>query len=126
MDLVEVSPNESPPVCRIIDWGRHKYEQRKRLKKQQSHETVLKEVRLRPKTDDNDRQIKINRARKFLEQGHKVQFTMLFRGRERAHPDIAMNIFKAIVEGLTELAKVERAARIDGRRMTMVLTPAKR
>jgi translation initiation factor IF-3 len=126
MDLVEISPNETPPVCRIIDWGKHKYELRKRQKKQHSHEQILKEVRLRPKTDDNDRRIKVKRAIGFIEQGHKVQFTMLFRGRERTHPDIAITAFREIVEIIGELAKVERAPRIDGRRMTMVLAPTKK
>ena len=93
LDLVEVSPHETPPVCRIIDWGKHKYDQRKKQKQQQHHEYVLKEVRLRPKTDDNDRKIKMNRAKSFLEHGHKVQFTMLFRGRERSHSDIAFAAF---------------------------------
>jgi translation initiation factor IF-3 len=125
MDLVEVSPHEVPPVCRIMDYGKHKYEQRKRQKKTQSHEQVLKEIRLRPKTDDNDRRIKMNRAKTFLDQGHKVQFTMLFRGRERAHRDLALKAFQGIVESFGEAVKVERPARIDGRRMTMVLAPSK-
>ncbi len=126
LDLVEVSPNEKPPVCRIINWGKHKYDQRKRQKKQHGHESVMKEVRIRPKTDDNDRMIKVKRAMSFLGQGNKVQFTMLFRGRERAHPDIALKIFRGIVEELGEQVKIERAARIDGRRMTMVLAPMKK
>ena len=126
LDLVEVSPHEKPPVCRIIDWGKHKYDQRKRQKQQHGHETVLKEVRIRPKTDDNDRLIKVNRAKKFLAQGNKVQFTMLFRGRERAHPILALDIFKSIVGQIGELAKIERPARIEGRRMTMVLAPGKK
>ena len=126
MDLVEVSPNEKPPVCRIMDYGRHKYNQRKRQKKQHSQERVLKELRLRPKTDDHDRMIKMNRAKSFLDSGHKVQFTMLFRGRERAHQGRALDAFNVIVQSLEDTAKVERAARIDGRRMTMVLAPLKR
>lgn len=126
LDLVEVSPHETPPVCRIIDWGKHKYDQRKKQRQQHSHDNVLKEVRLRPKTDDNDRRIKVNRARAFLEAGYKVQFTMLFRGRERTHPELAMNIFRGIVEILEEYAKIERPARIEGRRMTMVMTPLKK
>lgn len=126
MDLVEVSPHENPPVCRIIDWGKHKYDQRKKQKRQHSHDNILKEVRLRPKTDDHDRLIKVNRAKAFIEHGHKVQFTMLFRGRERAHPDLAVKAFRNIVETLGELVKVERPARLEGRRMTMVLAPTKK
>ena len=126
LDLVEVSPNAEPPVCRIMDYGKHKYEQAKKQRKQHSAEQVLKEVRMRPKTDDHDRLIKMNRAQKFIEQGHKVQFTMLFRGRERSHKDLAIEAFNEIVAELGEAVKVERPARVDGRRMTMVLAPAKK
>ena len=126
LDLVEVSPNEKPPVCRIMDYGKSKYDQRKKQKQHKSHDQVLKEVRLRPKTDDNDRLIKMNRAKSFLESGYKVQFTMLFRGRERAHQNLALDKFNEIVDSFGETVKVERAARMDGRRMTMVLAPVKR
>ena len=126
LDLVEVSPNERPPVCRIMDYGKSKYDQRKKQKQHKSSDQVLKELRLRPKTDDNDRMIKMNRARAFLESGYKVQFTMLFRGRERAHQDLAIKKFNAIVENFGDLVRVERPARMDGRRMTMVLAPVKR
>ncbi len=126
LDLVEVSPTANPPVCRIMDYGKHKYDQAKKNRKQTSSEQVLKELRLRPKTDDHDRMIKMKRAKSFLESGHKVQFTMLFRGRERSHQNLALDRFNQIVEDLGELVKVERAARVDGRRMTMVLAPAKK
>lgn len=126
MDLVEVSPNEKPPVCRIMDYGKSKYDQRKKQKQHKSHDQVLKEVRLRPKTDDNDRMIKMNRAKSFLESGYKVQFTMLFRGRERAHQGLALEKFNDIVKTFGDIVKVERPARMDGRRMTMVLAPVKR
>jgi translation initiation factor IF-3 len=126
LDLVEVSPNERPPVCRIMDYGKHKYDQKKKQKQHHSHEQQVKEIRLRPKTDDNDRKIKMNRAQRFLNEGHKVQFTMLFRGRERAHKDLAVGAFNDIVESLTETAKVERAIRMDGKRLTMVLAPLKK
>lgn len=109
-----------------MDYGKHKYDQKKKHKQHHSQENALKEIRLRPKTDDHDRLIKMNRAQSFLDSGHKVQFTMLFRGRERAHKELAMKSFHSIVEQLEETAKVERAARMDGRRMTMVLAPIKR
>jgi translation initiation factor IF-3 len=125
LDLVEIAPQERPPVCRIMDYGKHKYNLKKKQKQQPSHEVSLKEVRLRPKTDDNDRLIKMNRAEKFLEQGHKVQFTMLFRGRERQHRDLAFAAFKEIVEKFGEATKVERMPKFEGRRMTMVLAPGK-
>lgn len=126
MDLVEIAPQERPPVCRIMDYGKHKYNLKKKQKNQHSHEISLKEVRLRPKTDDHDREIKMNRATRFLEQGHKVQFTMLFRGRERQHRDIAMRTFQEIAEIYVETAKVERMPTFEGRRMVMVLSPIKR
>jgi len=126
LDLVEVSPMETPPVCRIMDYGKFKYERKKRQKMGAGAHTVsLKEIRIRPKTDVHDREIKILRAKEFLDQGHKVQFTMLFRGRERFHRDRATDIFKGIIEELGELIKVERLPLMDGRRMTMVVAPAK-
>jgi len=126
LDLVEVSPNETPPVCRIIDYGKHLYERKKRQKQgQQSHTVSLKEIRMRPKTDTNDRLIKMNRAKGFLGEGHKVQFTMLFRGRERFFKERAVDIFKGILVELGETVKIERHPAIDGRRMTMVVSAAK-
>jgi translation initiation factor IF-3 len=124
MDLVEVSPNERPPVCKIMDYGRHKYLQSKKLK-QKHHERRTKEIRLRPKTDPHDAEIKINRARTFLEHGDRVQFTMMFRGRERFHADSGYETFRDILAGLGELAKAEQPARLMGRRLTMVLAPGK-
>lgn len=125
MDLVEVSPNDSPPVCRIMDYGKFKYVQRKRQRKPHGREHVLKEVRLRPKTDDHDRLIKMNRAKSFLDSGHKVQFTMLFRGREHAHRDRAIVAFNEIIDSFGDTVRIERAARMDGRRLTMILAPLK-
>ena len=124
LDLVEVAPTERPPVCRIMDYSKFKYSQKKR--KQKSHEQKIKEIRLRPDIGDHDRDIKMNKAKGFLEKGDKVQFTMLFRGRERFHQDLGYDIFRAIVEQLGELVKVERAPRSEGRRLIMVLAPAKK
>lgn len=126
LDLVEIAPHERPPVCRIMDYGRHQYTLKKRQKQSATHESTLKEVRLRPKTDDNDRNIKMNRAEKFLSQGHKVQFTMLFRGRERQHSDMARTLFMEIIEHFGEDIKVERMPKSEGRRMTMVIAPTKK
>ena len=125
MDLVEIAPTERPPVCRIMDYGKYKYDLKKKQKKQRGHVNTLKEVRLRPKTDTNDRKIKVARAKGFLERGDKVQFTMIFRGRERFHPELAMGIFNAILKEFGEAVKIERAAKMEGRRMTMVVAPAK-
>lgn len=124
MDLVEISPNERPPVCRIMDFGKHKYDQAKKLK-QRHHEQKIKEVRLRPKTDEHDRTIKMNRARGFLEEGDRVQFTMLFRGRERFRHDLGLQAFEDIIKTLEDVSKVDRFPKALGRRMTMVLAPLK-
>ncbi len=125
LDLVEVAPKENPPVCKIMDYGKWKYQQQKKLhqtkKKQHAHE--MKELRIRPKTDQHDLQIKINKARAFLEEGHKVQFTMMFRGRERQHPDIAKDIFNGITEQLADISQPEKESRFEGRRMFIVLAP---
>jgi translation initiation factor IF-3 len=126
LDLVEVSPTERPPVCRIMDYGKYKYDRKKRQKVAGSaHVVTLKEIRIRPKTDEHDRQIKLNRAKAFLEEGHRVQFTMLFRGRERFHRGRAADIFKGIVEEFGDTVKVERSPGMEGRRMTMVVAPVK-
>jgi translation initiation factor IF-3 len=123
MDLVEVARTERPPVCRIMDYGRFKYHLKKKGRKH--HEQLLKEVRMRPKTDQNDRSIKMNRALKFLCKGNKVQFTMQFRGRERAHREVAVTIFRGVVAELGDLVKVERPPSMDGRHMIMILAPNK-
>jgi translation initiation factor IF-3 len=123
LDLVEVAPNERPPVCRVMDYGKFKYNQKKHQRKH--HEQQVKEVRMRPKTDDNDRRIKINRALKFLAGSDKVQFTMQFRGRERAHREIGLAIFNRIIAELGPLVKVERPPSMDGRHMVMIVAPNK-
>jgi len=123
LDLVEVAPSERPPVCRIMDYGKFKYSQKK--KKQKHHEQKLKEVRLHPKTSDHDREIKVNQAVAFLDKGDKVQFTMIFRGRERFHQDLGHPIFSGILTSLGDKVKVERPPRAEGPRMVMVLAPAK-
>ena len=125
LDLVEISPTERPPVCRILDYGKYKYEQKKKQKQRGAHVAALKEVRMRPKTDTHDREIKMGRAVRFLKEGSKVQFTMLFRGRERAHQDVGLTVFQGILKELGEEVKVERAPRVEGRRMTMVVAPVK-
>lgn len=124
---MEVAPTSEPPVCRIMDYGKHLYEQKRKTKLSQKkqHTVSLKEIRLRPKIDDHDRDIKIDHAVKFLEKGHKVQFTMLFRGREMMHVEHGFEIMNQIVETLQEKGKLERGAQKLGRRITMVIGPAK-
>ncbi len=124
---MEVSPNAEPPVCRIMDYGKFLYQQKRKTKESQKkqHVVTLKEIRLRPKIDDHDREIKVNHAAKFIEKGHKVQFTMQFRGREMMHVELGYQIMDEIVQNLQELAKIERPAQMLGRRITMVLVPIK-
>ncbi|MFA9480250.1 translation initiation factor IF-3 [Phycisphaerales bacterium AB-hyl4] len=125
LDLVEVAPQARPPVCRIMDYGKWKYQQRKKEQKAKSHakQSELKGIRLRPGTDEHDLEIKTNKAREFLDDGDKVQFTMLFRGRQMAHQDLGLRSMQSIYQGLSDIAKIEAAPRMMGRRMTMVLAP---
>ena len=129
LDLVEVAPQSSPPVCRIMDYGKFMYTQRKKEQKAKAHrhETELKEIRIKtPKIDPHDLGIKVNRARDFLERGDRVQFTLRFRGRELAHVDEGQRIFNSIKSELEDVAKVDRDFRFEGRRITMVLAPVQK
>jgi len=124
MDLVEVAPQSQPPVCRIMDYGKWMYMQRKKEQKAKSHrhETELKEIRIRtPKIGDHDLEIKINHARGFLSRGDRVQFTLRFRGRELAHTEEGRKVFEHITEALAEVSKVDQPFRFEGRRLTMTL-----
>ena len=125
LDLVEVAPTSEPPVCRIMDYGKWQYQQKRRLreshKKSQHHVATLKEIRLRPETDKHDLEIKVKHAREFLDKGHKVQFTVFFRGRQMLHKDHGYKLLQQISADLDELAKVERPPVMSGRRMTMML-----
>ena len=124
LDLVEVAPQSDPPVCRIMDYGKYKYDLKKKQHnaKAQRHEVEMKEVRIKtPKIGRHDLDIKINRARGFLHRGDRVQFTLRFRGREMAHQDLGREILNSIKAALEEVAKVERDFRMEGRRLTMVL-----
>jgi len=127
LDLVEVAPTSDPPVCRIMDYGKWLYQQKRRTReshrKSQHHNATLKEIRLRPETDKHDLDTKLNHAREFLEKGHKVQFTMFFRGRQMLHQDKGYEMFNQIIESLGESAKVEQPGRMAGRRMTLLLVP---
>ena len=127
LDLVEVSPESKPPVCRIMDYGKWLYQQKRKIrdahKKSAHHGGTLKEIRLRPETDKHDLAIKVNHAREFLEKGHKVQFTMLFRGRQLLHQDLGYAVLDQITQSLEDLAKVERPGKMTGRRLTLLLVP---
>ncbi len=126
LDLVEVAPQSKPPVCRIMDYGKFMYAQRKKEQKSKAarHETELKEVRIRtPKIGDHDLHIKVERARSFLQRGDRVQFSLRFRGRELAHIDEGIKVFKKIQDDLEDVSKVDRHPRREGRRITMMLAP---
>jgi translation initiation factor IF-3 len=126
LDLVEVAPQARPPVCRIMDYGKFKYEQQKKERKSRAHrhETELKEVRIRtPKIGDHDLMIKTNHAREFLERGDRVQFSLRFRGRELAHIDEGRNVFDKIKAALKDVSKVDQNYRFEGRRLSMTLAP---
>src|SRR5262245_31071759 len=124
LDLVEVAPNERPPVCRILDYGKLRYQQsRKAGKGGKVHQQKLKEIRVRPKTGEHDVDTKINQARKFLEHNDKVLVNVLFRGRELQHIEEGRRIIDQILEKLTDVAKVEKAPSMEGRRMTAMLAP---
>ncbi|MCH2101964.1 MAG: translation initiation factor IF-3 [Planctomycetes bacterium] len=122
LDLVEVAPNARPPVCRILDYGKFKYELKKKQRgKPKSQSSVLKEIRVRPKIDVNDVEIKVRKAREFLEAGNKVQITCLFRGREMAYQNLGREVLERVVEMLEDIAKLERSPRMEGRRMNILL-----
>lgn len=127
LDLVEVSPTARPPVCKIMDYGKFKYTTKKKAVEQRRNQRTIevKEVKFRPKTDDHDIGIKLDRARRFLGEGNKVKATIMFRGREMTHPEIGRAILKRISEELQELANVEFMPRMEGRTMFMILAPHK-
>ena len=122
-DLVEVAPLERPPVCKIMDYGKFRYQQSRKGTKSKPHQQKLKEIRLRPKTGDHDVETKINQARKFLEHKDKVLVYVLFKGREMQHIDEGRRIISSVLEKLADLAKIERPPLMEGKRMTAMLAP---
>jgi translation initiation factor IF-3 len=123
LDLVEVAPTERPPVCRIMDYGKFKYQQKKRQHKGHSHQIKIKEIRVRPKTGENDIDVKVNRAREFLQHKDKVIVTVTFRGRELAHIDEGRRVIDQIVQKLEDVSKVEASPVHSGKRMVCTLAP---
>lgn len=128
LDLIEVAPNGSPPVCRVMDYGKYRYEQGKREREAQKKQRMseIKGIRMRPGTDEHDLQFKIRNAIKFLQEGHKVKVTVIFRSREFTHPEFARESLGKMAEAAKEAGAgtVERAAAMEGRTMTMILAPA--
>jgi translation initiation factor IF-3 len=123
LDLVEVAPNESPPVCRIMDFGKFKYQQKKKQHKTHVHHTKIKEIRLRPKTGEHDIEFKVNQAKGFLLHKDKVIVSVVFRGRELAHIDEGQRVMKNILEQLEPVGKVEAPPQQMGRRLVCTLSP---
>ena len=123
LDLVEVAPGSKPPVCRIMDYGRYKYERKKKLGKSKGHTASLKEVKLRPRTDQHDLDFKLKNARRFLVDGDKVKVTVMYRGREMVHREFGYRQLKHVTELLSDIANVENPARMEGRFLSMILVP---
>jgi translation initiation factor IF-3 len=123
LDLVEVAPSSKPPVCRIMDYGRYRYEQKKKSGKSKGHAASLKEVKLRPRTDDHDLHFKLKNARRFLTDGDKVKVTVMYRGREMVHREIGRRQLDRVTEMLGPLATVENPPRMEGRFLSMILVP---
>ena len=128
LDLVEISPNADPPVCKIMDYGKFRYEQQKKAKEQrkkQAHQGELKEVRFRPNTDDHDYGFKMKHAREFIGQGNKVKAWVQFRGRDIIYKDRGLAVLERFIEDLSDIAKVDQPPLMEGRRMVTMLTPEK-
>ena len=125
LDLVEVQPNAEPPVCKILDYGKFKYEAQKRANEARKKQKIIevKEIKLRPNIDEHDYQVKMRNVQKFLDAGDKVKVTLRFRGREMAHQDLGANVLTRVREETDEFAKVEAMPKMEGRQMIMVLAP---
>lgn len=128
LDLVEVAPNSRPPVVRIMDYGKYKYEQARKARqaKKKQHSVQLKEVKFRPGIEAHDLEFKLRHARRFLEEGNKVKATMMFRGRQMAHPELGREVLEEVAAELDDVSKVESRPTLEGRNMTMVLAPVKK
>ncbi len=125
LDLVEIAPNAKPPVCRIMDFGKYKYEQSKREKEARKKQKIInvKEVKVRPNIEDHDLEVKTKNALKFLKDGDKVKVTLMFRGREMAHAELGKQLLKRVADATAEVATVERQPKVEGRNMIMILAP---
>ena len=125
LDLVEVAPNSQPPVCRIMNYGKYKYQQSKRTQEARKHQTVIhiKEVKVRPRTEEHDFQFKLRHVKRFLDEGNKVKISILFRGREIAHPEFGKELLNRFVEGVKDMSTIEQFPRLEGRNMVMILAP---
>ena len=127
LDLVEISPNASPPVCKIMDFGKFKYEQQKRESEAKKKQKVIevKEIKFRPNTDTHDYDVKMRSIMKFLGEGDRVKITLRFRGREMAHQELGRELLERVAQDVEEVAKVENMPKMEGRQMVMMIAPAK-
>ena len=127
-DLVEISPNATPPVCRLMNYDKLKYQEQKKAAEARAKQKIIqvKEIKLRPGTDENDYQVKMRNIKRFIEDGDKVKVTLRFRGREMAHQEIGMRQLERIREELAEMAQVESMPKLEGRQMVMMLAPARK
>ncbi len=125
LDLVEISPNADPPVCKILDFGKYKYEQQKKKSEARKKQKIVevKEIKIRPNIDDHDYDVKMRQAKGFIQDGDKVKVTLRFRGRELAHIDLGMKVLERVKNELEPIAKVEQMPRMENKQMVMVLTP---
>ncbi len=123
LDLVEVAAQERPPVCKLMDYGKFKYQQKIKTKKQKTHQIQIKEIRVRPKTGDHDIEVKVKRAREFIEHKDKVLVNVLFRGREMAHIEEGRKVMDEVLQALDDVGKVEKNPSMEGRRMTAIIAP---
>ncbi|MCH3958564.1 MAG: translation initiation factor IF-3 [Selenomonas sp.] len=125
LDLVEVAPKAKPPVCRIMDFGKYRYEQQKREKEAKKKQKVIsiKEVKLRPNIEQHDFDVKLKNALRFVEEGNKVKVTIMFRGRELSHPELGKEVLGRVAEKLGGLVSIERNAKLEGKNMTMIVAP---
>jgi translation initiation factor IF-3 len=125
LDLVEISPNAVPPVCKILDYGKYKYEQQKKANEARKKQKVveIKEIKVRPNIDDHDYDVKMKQMRNFIGEGDKVKVTLRFRGREMAHQELGVKVLERIRNDLTELVKVEQMPKLENRQMVMVVSP---
>ncbi len=126
LDLVEVSPNAEPPVCKILNYGKYKYEQQKKKTEAKKNQKVIevKEIQMRPVIDENDFNVKLRAIRRFLEEGNKVKVAIRFRGREITHQDLGMEVINRVKEDVSEIAKVDQTPKLEGRQILMILSPA--
>jgi len=125
LDLVEISPNAEPPVCKIMDFGKYKYELQKKANEARKKQKVIeiKEIKIRPTIEEHDYQVKLRAARGFLEDGNKVKMTLRFRGREMSHQDLGMEVLKRLQADLSDIGKVESSPKMEGRQVQMIMGP---